>query len=1534
MERRETVRQVNKDKDSATSLTNVGQSDASTSDSNNYVILTPVKSHNQQNRMANTNQSFISSNVFDTSPTNANTRQMPFVVNHQILDSNSVASFSYKSASSSSSRQSRTRHVRDYESSYPSLSLYRSSLSSSPFRKTHYLDDSDEEIFREEILEITELNHYPTLMECWGPDTKTKIWHENDLKIEEVVEFEEVEPTVTEDIIYELTYVGEDLQSCRPLSRSRSESRNFRKIRTKRTKRKRQTDDGSSSRADLDYETASTVSSRDTSSSRSLLDYDQSYTSQESKTPRQSLLFTSSNPDSLKAQYDKTSLNIYRPNRSTTGQNENSNVIIDKWAKESNISRKQASIPSCSLRNQWSSSDDDASDKIAQETFHEIPGILDRVESPTINSYYGTLSDEDDDTLCESDSIKPMNNENDEFTTNKLNQFPNELTFECMSDQPVNNDASCILRGQSIDKSSALFDDKIIEKKFEFPSNQSVVNIDNNQKQLMSIDIYTIYMNTFQCDKESNSQDRHTRSTLDQYQSLNASQDIFLQSAELTEISADMTDIHGIISNIGTSHKASLVMKENKKSMEEESNYEEDLEESQRNTQILSLTSLAAKQNVTNTTASSIMITHVEQKYDEVQDETITSTSQKSLPLNNNTANENRPSFKKKLPNLASEAKTNRATIVSNSLGQILETTKQGTDEDNKEIQKVLFCKRARSLDTDKHMSSMDIITKKRLSESDDNSQPARIYKHSSCSVLPFLPIAHMNTDCELKKRSKSFDAVFSLLSNDANRIISFSNMNQKDAFVHLQPTTSLTQSEENAESHQITVRKQLQFNMATTSTEKTKTDESEILSSRLPSFAKPLSSSQMDFDTDFCSQLYIEHNPIKLLQQKKLTCMREDVEQSSKVATFTYNMSICIAALVTHFLWVDTDESNLILQITQNRRPSMKAFESSFEIKIESPNEPDAHQDENQQETTCIDKTKGQNEEHMIPMQVEKIIEVNQEIDYEKASDNNVSIKQEDITLSPATTSPSKWCSNQAEHQLESIEDVESVISESLSIVDVVSLKRATVGIDFEEPMVQIETNIYKKILKENQIAQCLETDTRTPETDINISSTSEESLSTSAAIEVEYLSKVDETSDEHSTSSSELVNNSTGEIDYVSLQELQKSIVSDDNSTEQIPITKENGDATRTAHRYWSDEENEIFENRLDDNEENANSVVNKLASMLPDFTEQSIEFDSTNSSLTHLSETSDNDILYTAMPSPNITLENTLTPKMFESDQVSTDLSKEIENKVSINVNEGSSSFVAARDQFTSAAISVIQPFTSVLTTVNPTVEHQRERVPSNESIGNDFHENGKCEQQVQSVNEKEDDENSTTRKSIFNRDDNESIDLKLSNNEIETSVDSDLQCSIPDFHSIPYNQHENTKQDYEQSSSISIAGKSNGNALMRGSHCWLHDGKNTIEQQRLTLIGKTDHDQPIVYDFTSTMQSLVIRPVDSDEDEEDEEEISRKSSIKETISIDEQTVQERFYTTRSCASNHSLSFSAQFRFNIQAPSDSSDTDEFDA
>ncbi|CAF4531571.1 unnamed protein product [Rotaria socialis] len=1477
MERRETVKQVNKDKDSATSLINVRQDNASTSDSNNYVKLASVTSASQQNRMANTNQSFISSNVFDTSPTNENTGQKPLVVNHQILDCNSVASFSYESASSSSSRQSRARHVREYESSYPSLSLYRSSLSPSPFRKTHYLDDSDEEIFREEILEITELDHYPTLMERWGPDTKTKTWHENDLKIEEVVEFQEVEPTVTEDIIYELTYVGEDLKSCRPLSRSRSESRNFRKIRTKRTKRKRQADDGSSSMTDLDYETASTMSSRDTSSSRSLLDYDQSYPSEESKTSRQSLLFTSSNPDSLNAQYDNTSLSIYRPNGSTTGQNENSNVISDKWAKESNVSCKQTSIPVCSVINQWFSSDDDTSDQIAHEAFNEIPGILYRVESPTINSYYDTVSDEDDDdTLCESGSIKPMNNENDELTRNKLNQCPNELTFESMTDQPVNNDASCILRGQSIDKSSTLFDGKLIEKKFESPYNQSGFNIDNNQKQLLSIDIYTIYLNTFPCDKEWNFQGRYIKSTPDQYQSSNASQDIFLQSAELTEISADMTDIDDIISGIGTSDKTSLVMKENKKSIEEESNYEQDLEESQRNTPMLSLTSLAAKQNVANTTASSAMITHAEQKYDEVQEETATSASQKSLPSNSNTTNENRPSFKKKLPNLASEAKINRVTIVSNSLGQILEITKQENDEDNEESQKVPFHKHACSLDTDKQMPSMDIITKKHLNESDDNSQPVRIC--SSYSVLPFLSITQLNNDCELQKRSKSSDAVFSLFSNDANHIIPFSSMNQKDAFVYSQPTTSLAQFEENAESHQITVRKQLQFNLATTSTEKPKTDDPELLPSGLSSFATPLSSSQVDFDIGFCSQLYIDHNPIKLLQQEKLACMGEDVEQSSKVANFTYNISICFAALVTHFLWVPTNESSLILQITQNRRPSMKAFESSFEIKIESLNEPDVHQDENQQEIACIDKTKGQNEEHIIPMQTEKIIEVNQEIDCEKTSDSNVSIKQEDVTLSSVTTSPSKWLSDQAQHQLESVEEVESVISESSCVVDVVPLKRSTVGIDFEEPMIQIETNDYKKILKENQTAECVETDTRTPETGINISSSSEESLSTSAAIEVEYFSEIDETSDEHSTSSSELVNTGTDKIDYVSLQELQKSIVSDDNSTEQTTTTNENGEATRTTDRYWSDEQNEIFENQLDDIYENANSV--------------------------------------------------------FESDQVRTDLSTEIENKASINVNEGPSLFVSARDQFTSAAVSVIQPFASVLTTVNPTVEHQREGVPSNESIGDDCHENDKCEQQVQSVNEKEDDVNSTTRESIFNMDNNELVDLKPSNNQIETSIERDLQCSIPDFHSIPPNQHENTKQDYGQSISISIAGKANDNVLMRGSHCWLHDGKNTIERQSLTLIDKTDHDEPIVYDFTSTMQSLVIRPVDSDEDEEDEEEISRKSPIKKTISIDEQTVPELFYTTCSCATNHSLSFSAQFRINTQAPSDSSDTDEFDA
>ncbi|CAF1012033.1 unnamed protein product [Rotaria sp. Silwood1] len=177
---------------------------------------------------------FASENTFRASSTNSITSETSYVGDPETFLSCSTDSLNYQP--STNRTRSRPSRVRERELSYPSLSLYHSPSSSSRFRKTHYLDDSDEEIIQEEVLEVTNFNRYPTLMERWGDDTKTKTWQEGDLKIEEVVEFEEVEPTVTEEIIYELTYVGENLLSCRPISRSRSESRNFRKIRKKRIK--------------------------------------------------------------------------------------------------------------------------------------------------------------------------------------------------------------------------------------------------------------------------------------------------------------------------------------------------------------------------------------------------------------------------------------------------------------------------------------------------------------------------------------------------------------------------------------------------------------------------------------------------------------------------------------------------------------------------------------------------------------------------------------------------------------------------------------------------------------------------------------------------------------------------------------------------------------------------------------------------------------------------------------------------------------------------------------------------------------------------------------------------------------------------------------------------------------------------------------------------------------------------------------------------------------------------------------------------
>ncbi|CAF4586465.1 unnamed protein product [Rotaria sp. Silwood1] len=147
---------------------------------------------------------FASENTFRASSTNSITSETSYVGDPETFLSCSTDSLNYQP--STNRTRSRPSRVRERELSYPSLSLYHSPSSSSRFRKTHYLDDSDEEIIQEEVLEVTNFNRYPTLMERWGDDTKTKTWQEGDLKIEEVVEFEEVEPTVTEEIIYELTF--------------------------------------------------------------------------------------------------------------------------------------------------------------------------------------------------------------------------------------------------------------------------------------------------------------------------------------------------------------------------------------------------------------------------------------------------------------------------------------------------------------------------------------------------------------------------------------------------------------------------------------------------------------------------------------------------------------------------------------------------------------------------------------------------------------------------------------------------------------------------------------------------------------------------------------------------------------------------------------------------------------------------------------------------------------------------------------------------------------------------------------------------------------------------------------------------------------------------------------------------------------------------------------------------------------------------------------------------------------------------------
>jgi hypothetical protein len=296
-EERERVTQPNKNTDSVTSFTSEQHScpsvvrlsvddsmanRVSSSHSRNNLNQNTSSSNNRSSRSTFTTHTYASTNTCNSEPTYTTAH---ITGDPRTLHSYYVSSPNYRPPSTSPA-SSLTRRRYDHEPSYPSISRFRTPSPSSPYRKTHYLDDSDEEIINEEILEITDLNHYPTLIERWGDDTKTVVRQEGELKFEDFVEFEETEPTIVEEILYELVYSGDKLKACRQIHRSRSESRNFRKIKKRRTKRKLQLNDDSS------YLT-SQATSRDSSSTRSPYYNDSLYSPERSITSSQSTIFSS-----------------------------------------------------------------------------------------------------------------------------------------------------------------------------------------------------------------------------------------------------------------------------------------------------------------------------------------------------------------------------------------------------------------------------------------------------------------------------------------------------------------------------------------------------------------------------------------------------------------------------------------------------------------------------------------------------------------------------------------------------------------------------------------------------------------------------------------------------------------------------------------------------------------------------------------------------------------------------------------------------------------------------------------------------------------------------------------------------------------------------------------------------------------------------------------------------------------------------------------------------------------------------------------
>ncbi|CAF4706808.1 unnamed protein product, partial [Rotaria socialis] len=162
---RERAKQANKYIDSVTSFTSEQHScpsvvRLSVDDSMANRVSAPSfnKNNNRQNISSSNNRSsrstltthtYASTNTVNTEPTYTTT---PITGDPRTLHSYYVSSQTYCPPSTSPTN-SLTLHHREYEPSYPSISRYRTPSSTSPYRKAHYLDDSDEEIINEEILE-------------------------------------------------------------------------------------------------------------------------------------------------------------------------------------------------------------------------------------------------------------------------------------------------------------------------------------------------------------------------------------------------------------------------------------------------------------------------------------------------------------------------------------------------------------------------------------------------------------------------------------------------------------------------------------------------------------------------------------------------------------------------------------------------------------------------------------------------------------------------------------------------------------------------------------------------------------------------------------------------------------------------------------------------------------------------------------------------------------------------------------------------------------------------------------------------------------------------------------------------------------------------------------------------------------------------------------------------------------------------------------------------------------------------------------